>query len=112
MNVDEALDAWLLWFWLGFSLAFVILVWIHHLCVYNKGPHSETSSPHYLSRAMRITLTCIGAIGVLGAAGLWQRFGAGVPWTALAFGIGVVVAFLVAARLYGSIKRWGQNPPA
>jgi hypothetical protein len=112
MNVDDHLDAWFLWFWLGFSLAFVILVWIHHLCVHNKALDIGESSPHYLSRAMRIMLTCIGAIGVLGAAGVWQRFGAAVPWTALAFGIGVVAAFLIAVRLYGSIKRWGQNPPA
>jgi hypothetical protein len=110
MSFDESLDAWLLWFWLGFSFTFVVLVWVHHLSVHNKTrAASGTPSLVRLSLGMRIALTFIAGVGILGAAGLWTRFGANIPWTAVSFWAGIATGFLIALRLFGHIKHWGDN---
>jgi len=110
MSIDQNITACMLWFWLGFSLAFVLITYLHHIATHSeKAQDRGVKVLRSVSFITRVILTLILGIGLLGSAGLWPEFGREASWTALAFGVGILAAIWITVLLYGSPRAWAND---
>jgi len=101
---DELITSNLLFLWLGFSLAFVVLVSLWVFISFGRkggGPNGNVPSRwrQLAARAMLFILVGAGALGSAAAHG--------AEWTGVSMWVGIAIAFWVVAICFGDLRKWG-----
>ena len=92
MRTEDAVSLQLIFFWLGFSLAWILLTWTFQLSARYK-----LSAPAPL--VFRISLSFIGFVGLAAAASMFGMFVAQTPLASVVFLAGVAAGAWLAVRM-------------
>lgn len=103
MTRDAVLAIHLIWLWIGFSLAFVVLASLWSLI---DGPARRASRAR--SWTTRVALFVLVGAGCIGAASLAGDDGL---WTGLTLWVGILAGLIVVISLFGDLRRWGKEAP-
>lgn len=103
MTLDQAITPYLTYWWLGFSMTYVIL---GSLWSFIEGPASRMTP--WSSVLLRGALLVMVGIGPLVTAMLRLPNDDGL-WTGLTLWLGIFCGFVVAVCLLGDPRRWGKK---
>lgn len=99
MSVDDS-PFLLGFFWYGFSLTFVAIVWYQRISPQFKSHvQSDIHIPSRVSRSVRVFLALFGVLGAVGAAAFVGRMRGLVPGVEVALLIGLASGVWIALQL-------------
>jgi len=98
MDIDR-IPVLMAFFWVGFSLAYVVLAWFTRIKPqfdFKDTTHIRPVNP--VSYPIRLTLAAIGLVGAFGAAGLAGEYRG--PGTDVSFLVGLITGVFIAYKLH------------